>query len=82
MTVSQFLDLAYTTLVEEYIRLGSGLIDALERTKQYARGYRPEVDDEREVASPPPSVQSVEEQNNASLMELQALMSGVSGGFG
>lgn len=38
MTVGQFLDLGYAALVEEYIRTGSTLMEALDKTKEYAAG--------------------------------------------
>jgi hypothetical protein len=40
MTLNQFLDAAYALLVDEYRRLGSGLVEALDRTREYAAGYR------------------------------------------
>jgi hypothetical protein len=38
MTVSQFLDLAFAVLVDEHMRRGDNLFDALENMKTYAAG--------------------------------------------
>lgn len=62
LTVSQFLDLGYAALVEEHIRMGSSLLEALEKTKEYASGPKGVVTAggshtvsprEAEVAPPP-----------------------------
>jgi hypothetical protein len=38
MTVNQYLDLAYAVVVEEHVRRGSSLFDALELTAEFAAG--------------------------------------------
>ena len=43
MTVSQYLDLAYSTLVDERVRRGSSLYDSLEATEEWAAGRQPMI---------------------------------------
>ena len=38
MTLTQYLDLAYVMLVDEFRRLGANLTEALERLREYAAG--------------------------------------------
>lgn len=70
MTLRQFLDAAYALLVEEYQRLGIGLMDAIDKTVQWRAGGDQEP-------PPPPSSEEVALQNDAALAQLQTLMAGV-----
>lgn len=69
MTLRQFLDAGYALLVEEYQRLGTPLMEALEKLQDMsAHTKKPgEVVAESAVIS----------QNEASLRQLQQMMGGV-----
>lgn len=41
MSVTQYLDLAYSVVVDERVRRGSSLFDALEATGEWAAGQQP-----------------------------------------
>lgn len=43
MSLTQYLDLAYAVVVDERVRRGSTLFDALEQTAEWAAGGRPPV---------------------------------------
>ena len=66
MTLRRFIDVAFAILVEEYQRLGTDLLTALERVG--ALGSDGEVAPER-----------VAEQNAQSMDALMAMMGGVKG---
>lgn len=87
MTLNQFLDVAYTLLVDEYRRLGASLTEALDRTREYAAGgHRIALAtaggnvEEATVTSAPQSGLTPEElQNERALAALEEAMSGVGG---
>lgn len=41
MSLTQYLDLAYAVVVDERVRRGASLFDALEQTTEWAAGRRP-----------------------------------------
>ena len=82
MTLNQFLDVAYFTLVEEYRRLGANLTEALSRTREYSAGYRPDTaggKTEDAPIVPAKGVEDHEAQNEMALVQLEAMMSSVGG---
>lgn len=87
MTLTQFLDAAYALLVDEYRRLGSSLMEALSRTREYAQGgHRPVVTASGNEERPslqvvPQSTLTPEElQNEQALAALEQMMGGVNFG--
>ena len=87
MTLTQFLDVAYTLLVEEYRRLGANLTEALDRTREYAAGgHRAEPvtagGNAREAvtAAPQSGLTAEELENERALRALEQMMEGVSFG--
>lgn len=68
MKLRNFLDAAYALLVEEYLRIGVNLMEAIDKTLEYRSGKEPEVALEKSEGA----------QNEASLARLNALMAGVS----
>lgn len=85
MTLNQYLDVAYTLLVEEYRRLGANLTEALDRTREFAAGgHRKSVTasgNARETVTQPQSTLTPEElENERSLAALEQAMQGVSFG--
>jgi hypothetical protein len=84
MTVDQYLDLAYAVVVEDRVRRGMNLHDALEATKEFAAGTPepvPTASGSNTTSTPPRPPANVEAQNDASLQQLQAMMGGLGGGF-
>lgn len=85
MTLSQFLDVAYALLVDEYRRLGSNLTEALDRTREFAAG-RPKIvtasGNQQEAITPVPSSQLTAEElaNERAMAAFEQAMQGVSFG--
>jgi hypothetical protein len=84
MTLTQFLDVAYALLVEEYRRLGAHLTEALDRTREYAQGGRKHSPltvsgntEEAVTAVPQHSLTAEELANERALAALEQMMSGV-----
>jgi hypothetical protein len=84
MTLTQFLDVAYALLVEEYRRLGANLTEALDRTREYAQGghKHPPLTvsgntKEAVTAVPQHSLTAEELANERALAALEQMMSGV-----
>lgn len=92
LTVGQFLDLGYTVLVEEWVRMGSSLGEAMDETRQYAAGFHGIVAGEGHIADTTSGIESramqrpATEQNVApppsaeTFLILESAMKGV-GGF-
>jgi hypothetical protein len=82
MTLNQYLDVAYATLVDEYRRLGANLTEALERTREYAAGFT-EISTAggktQGSVAPSQDVENHEAQNEMALVQLEAMMAGVGG---
>lgn len=81
--MNQFLDLGYSALVDEYIRTGSTLLEAIEKTREYAAGpsgvvtaggrhTTARVEPSAETVAPPPDAET--------FMLLEGAMKGL-GGF-
>lgn len=80
MTLNQFLDVAYATLVDEYRKLGALLTEALDRTREYAAGGHKIVTAGGKTEDRAPVVvDNTAAQNDAALAELERMMSGVGG---
>lgn len=85
MTLNQFLDVAYTLLVEEYRRLGANLPEALDRTREYAAGGRKPVitvsgnTREAVTAAPQSGLTPEELANEQALIALEQAMASVGG---
>lgn len=82
MSVSQYLDLAYAVVVEEHVRRGASLFDALDSSREFAAGggeTQVPASGNNSVQAQPPA--NVEAQNDASLQQLESMMAGLSGGF-
>lgn len=87
MTLTQYLDLAYSVIVDERIKGGMSLFDALDDTKGWAAsggGLSTAATAQKNDSQPKPTRGvSVEQQNDEALQTLMAAMSGIgSGGFG
>jgi hypothetical protein len=86
MTLNQFLDAAYALLVNEYLRLGAHLTEALDRTREYAQGGRKHSpltasgNEEAITAVPQSSLSAEELENERALVALEQMMNGVSFG--
>lgn len=86
--MSQYLDLAYAVVVDERVRRGTPLFDALDQTREYAAsGTVVPLDtsggNNTTTQAPPRGTDmSVEAQNDAALETLVGAMSGIQGGFG
>ncbi len=82
MSISQFLDLAYFVAVDERVRRGWSLHDALDDIKEFAaRVVQAPTASVSDSSTPRPrGGKSVEEQNNEALQQLQAMMGGLGGG--
>lgn len=83
--MSQYLDLAYAVVVDERVRRGMTLWDAIDDVRDFAAGGSAGeaatargIDASSNTAKPQPNVEAM---NNNSLAALEAMMSGVSGGF-
>lgn len=84
MTLTEYLDLAYAVVVDEHVRRGASLFDALDVTSEFAAGTKGErVATASGRESPKTgSGQTVEEMNNESFATLMGAMKNVQGGFG
>lgn len=84
MTFSHFLDAAYALLVDEHRRLGASLTESLERTREYAAGYRPEeivpAGGNTEYVRAAPGLTKEELENERALAALEEMMGGLSFG--
>jgi hypothetical protein len=84
MTLNQFLDAAYALLVQEHVRIGASLIEALSNTREYAAGFKEEEEEELIPAGGnTPALRSLpqltpeELANEQSLAAFEELMGGV-----
>ena len=67
MTLRHFLDAAYVLLVEEYQRIGTNLMDAIDKTGEFRASSKPEEAETANEAA----------RNEASLRQLEQMMAGV-----
>lgn len=83
MTVDQYLDLAFSVVVDDKVRRGATLANALEETSEWAAGglMKAALEDVPAGGNRVVPPQNVEAQNDASLDALMGMMSGASGGF-
>jgi hypothetical protein len=67
MKLRHFLDAAYALLVEEYLRVGVNIMEAVEKTSEYRATSKPQEAVEVNEAA----------RNQAALLKLQQMMAGV-----
>ena len=97
MTLTQYLDLAYAVVVDEHVRRGDTLFDALEHTKEYAsrragvsafataggsqQEQRRKPEPESGVGGPGEPATATDLANAEAMRVLTGAMGGVQGGF-